>query len=247
MNPQRARDFAKAIGYNAKTDHVDAMVLAKMGSLLKLKPAAPKTELLQELHDLRAARQALIKDQTATKNREQMAKHSLLKRQLKARLKQIEAQLAEIDQAIRDLISQDPDLSEKLEILKSIPALGEITAFALLIELPELGTLDEKQVASLAGVAPVTRQSGTWKGHSFIRGGRRSVREALYMPILVATRYNPDLKEKYEQLIKAGKPPKVALIAIIRKMLILANALLRKGKKWVNHKLAPVLSSLEIS
>jgi len=109
---------------------------------------------------------------------------------------------------------------------------GEVSAAMLLIEMPELGSLDEKQVAALAGLAPIARQSGNWKGKSFIRGGRQQVRQGLYMPALVAIRFNADLKAKYEQLIKAGKAPKQAITAVMRKLIILANALLKKGRKW---------------
>jgi transposase len=124
-------------------------------------------------------------------------------------------------------------LTEKLEIPTSIPGIGDLTACALIIEMPELGTMDAGQAASLSGLAPVTRQSGTWRGKSFIQGGRGSVRQVLFMPALVTIRYNPDLKAKYDQLIAAGKPPKLAVTAIMRKMIVLANALLKAGRPWM--------------
>jgi transposase len=114
----------------------------------------------------------------------------------------------------------------------AFPASRPVTAATLVVEMPELGTLDARQVASLAGLAPITRQSGTWQGRAFIRGGRAQIRRALYMPALVAARFNPDLKETFDRLIAAGKPPKIAITAVVRKLLILANALLRQERKW---------------
>lgn len=123
-------------------------------------------------------------------------------------------------------------MSRRYAILVSIPGVARLTAFALLIDMPELGALEPAQAASLAGLAPIARQSGRWTGHAFIRGGRGNVRRALYMPALVATRFNPDLKAKYDALIAAGKPPKLAIAAIMRKIVVLANALLKAGRTW---------------
>jgi transposase len=181
---------------------------------------------------LRTARNALIKDQVAALTRAKAITLPLLKRQNAARLKQIEAQREAVDAEINALIQGDPDLAQRFAILCSIPGIAEVSAAMLLIEMPELGSLDEKQVAALAGLAPIARQSGNWKGKSFIRGGRQQVRQGLYMPALVAIRFNADLKTKYEQLIKAGKAPKQAITAVMRKLIILANALLKKDRKW---------------
>ncbi len=126
----------------------------------------------------------------------------------------------------------DADLAARLEILTSIPGIAQATALSLLVEMPELGSLDQSQVASLAGVAPVAHDSGTSRGRRTIRGGRANLRQALYMPALVAARFNPDLKAKYQALLAAGKPAKVALTAIMRKLIILANALLRDQRHW---------------
>ena len=130
------------------------------------------------------------------------------------------------------MIAQDQALSHRLGILISIPGIAETTAYSMLIEMPELGTLEGKQAASLAGLAPISRQSGKWQGKERIQGGRAFLRRAIYMPALVATRRNPNLKTKYDQLIRAGKPGKVALAAIMRKLVITANALLRDGRTW---------------
>lgn len=232
VNPRSSRRFAEATGELAKTDRIDAAILARMGAVLDLEGRPAKSESLHDLRELGVARQALVKDRIAATNREQIAVNPVIKRQLRARLKQIGIQLKEIDAAISTLVDTDPGLSRRRDVLASIPGIGTITAMAILIEMPELGTLDNKQAASLAGLAPMTRQSGTWSGRARIRGGRRSLRTALYMPALVALRFNPDLKQKYQALKDAGKPSKVAITAIMRKLLVLANALLRDDRKW---------------
>jgi transposase len=232
VNPRSSRRFAEATGELAKTDRIDAAILARMGAVLDLEGRLAKTETLHDLRELGVARQALIKDRIAAANREQIAVNPVIKRQLRARLKQIGSQLKEIDAAIATLVDKDPGLSRRRDVLASIPGIGTVTAMAILIEMPELGTLDNKQAASLAGLAPMTRQSGNWSGRARIRGGRRSLRTALYMPALVALRFNPDLKQKYQALKDAGKPSKVAITAIMRKLLVLANALLRDDRKW---------------
>jgi transposase len=203
-----------------------------MGAVLSLEARPVPSAIINDLRDLRTARNALIKDQVAAQTRAKAITLPLLKRQNAARLKQIEAQREAIDAEINALIQGDPDLAQRFAILCSIPGIAEVSAAMLLIEMPELGSLDEKQVAALAGLAPIARQSGNWKGKSFIRGGRQQVRQGLYMPALVAIRFNADLKAKYEQLIKAGKAPKQAITAVMRKLIILANALLKKGRKW---------------
>lgn len=140
--------------------------------------------------------------------------------------------MEEIDAAIEKRIEGDPLLARRFEILLSIPGVSKITAFALLIERPELGCLEGGQASSLAGLAPVQRQSGAWKGHAFIRGGRAFLRQALYMPALVACRFNPQMKAGYVRLVDAGKPAKVAITAVMRRLIVLANALLRDDRIW---------------
>jgi transposase len=232
VNPRQARRFAEASGRLAKTDRVDAAMLAKMGAVLDLQREKPKSEILHILRELMTARRALMKDKVAAKTRLQTTTQPLLKKHINARLKQIATQIQEVDAAIADNVAQDQELSNKLAILTSIPGIAETSAFSIIIEMPELGTLEGKQVASLAGLAPMSRQSGKWQGKERIQGGRRFLRRAIYMPALVATRYNPDLKAKYDQLIRAGKPGKVAIAAIMRKLIVMANALLRDGRKW---------------
>jgi len=232
VNPRQARRFAEALGILAKTDRIDAVMLTRMGCALELEPRPLKTAVLHDLNDLQVARRALVKDRTAATNRAKRLALPLLKRQNAARLARIEEDIAAINQAIRAIIQADADLAKRFAILTSIPGVSEITAAALIIMMPELGCLDPRQAASLAGLAPMTRQSGQWRGKTFIRGGRAALRQAVYMPALVATRFNPDFKEKYRALREAGKPPKVAITAIMRKLVILANALIRDGRKW---------------
>lgn len=232
VNPRQARRFAEATGRLAKTDRLDAALLARMGALLDL-PARPmRSDFLAELSELHHAREALVKDRTAARNRAKILTLPLLKRQNRQRLHHIERQIAAVEAQILARLEADPELAHRFAIVTSIPGLSRLSAFALLIEMPELGTLEPKQAASLAGLAPVTRQSGRWTGRASIGGGRASLRRHLYMPALVAARFNPDLKAKYDQLIEAGKPAKVALTAIMRKLLVLANALLKTGRTW---------------
>jgi len=178
------------------------------------------------------ARAALVKNRTAAKNRAKSLILAILRRHNAEQLRQIERQIAAVEVEIMALVKADPDLARRFDILVSIPGVSATTACALIIDMPELGTLENGQAASLAGLAPVARQSGNWTGRAFIRGGRANVRQALYMPVLVTTRFNPDLKAKYDQLKAAGKASKLAITAIMRKLIVLANALLKDGRKW---------------
>jgi transposase len=232
VNPRQARRFAEAIGRQAKTDAVDAAMLARLAALLE-PPARPVISArLDEMKELHIARSALVKDRTAALNREHIRRSALLRRQAAQRLAQIERQIAAIDAALRHLLMADAELKARFEILIGIPGVGETTALTLLIEMPELGALEHKCAASLAGLAPIARDSGQHRGKRSIRGGRASLRRAIYMPALVAVRFNPDLRAKYNALRAAGKPPKLALTAVMRKLMILANALLRDQRNW---------------
>ena len=234
LNPERARRFAQATGTLAKTDRIDAAMLARMAATLQspVRPArTPQQNLLAELVN---ARDGLVRDRTALKNRDKNLTIALLKRQCRQRLDQIARHIAALDAQIAAIIAADKNLARRHQILTSINSLGTLTANQLIATMPELGSLDNKQAASLAGLAPVARQSGQWKGKAFIRGGRVNVRQALYMPALVAARFNPDLKTKYQQLISAGKPAKVAITAVMRKLVVTANALLKADRLWVN-------------
>jgi len=232
VNPLQARRFSEAHGTRAKTDAVDARMLARMGAAFDLAPQESNSREARILRDLHVARTGLIKDRTRLRNRAQTQDIAVLKRQTRARLAQVERQIAELDAEIAALIEAQETTARSRDILCSMPGIGAVTAAAMLILLPEIGTLERKQVASLAGLAPITRQSGQWQGKAFIGGGRKPLRDALYMPALVAVRHNPDLKAKYDNMRTAGKPAKVALVAVMRKLIEMANALVKADRKW---------------
>lgn len=232
VNPLQARRFAEAIGQRAKTDAVDAAMLARFGALDALQSRPVVSQTISDMKELLVARRGLVKDRVAAANRNHVLRSPLLRRLADQRLRQVERQIAAIDVALRALCRADAELKARLDILVSIPAIGEATALTMLIEMPELGTMDNKCVASLAGLAPIARDSGQHSGKRFIRAGRAHLRQALYMPALVAIRFNADMKAKYQAMRAAGKPPKVAITAVMRKLAILANVLLREQRNW---------------
>ncbi|MEI4235484.1 IS110 family transposase [Roseovarius sp. D22-M7] len=234
VNPLQARRFAQACGTRARTDAVDAQILARMGAAPSLEPDAPASEKLHDLRDLQIARTALTRERTRLRNRAHVQIKAVLKRQTGTRLALVERQIAELNDEIAKRIAEDRATARKRDILGSIPGLGNIVAAAILTFLPEIGTLDRKQAGSLAGLVPHCRESGQWKGKSFISGGRKPLRDALYMPALVAMRFNPDLKTRYTALRAAGKPAKVAIVAIMRKLLETANALVKADRIGVD-------------
>lgn len=236
VNPLQARRFAEACGTRAKTDALDARGLARMGVALALEPDAVVSKITRILKDLQVARTALVKDRTRLRNRSHIQTNTVLQRQTKARLALVEKQIDQLDAEIGKLIEADKTAARHRDILRSIPGLGQVASAAILTFLPEIGTLDRRQVGSLAGVVPHTRQSGQWKGKAFISGGRKPLRDALYMPALVAMRFNSDLKEKYQSLRAAGKPAKVAIVAIMRKLIETANALVKADRMWVEKR-----------
>jgi transposase len=203
-----------------------------MGATLGLVPDTPIPEEAVLLKDLARARSALIEDRTRTAHRRQGPTSALLRRQAKARLDLTLRQIAELDDEIAARIAASPERARKGCILQSIPGLGRVTTAMLLIFLPEIGLLDRRQLGSLAGLVPHNRDSGRTRGKARITGGRKPLRDALYMPALVATRHNPDFKAKFHALCTAGKPKKLALVAIMRKLLELANALVRDDRNW---------------
>ena len=218
VNPFKVRRFAEACGKHAKTDTVDAKNLAHMGKALELEPDQPISYNQLVLKDLQVTYLGLVKERTRLRNRSQMQSSPVLKRQIKTRLALAERQIAELDREIAKQISDDASAARKHDILCSIPGIAPISAALIITFLPELGEFDRKQAGSLAGLAPYNRESGAWKGKSTIGGGRKILRDALYMPALSAMRFNPDLKPKYNQPRAAGKPAKVAINAIMRKL-----------------------------
>jgi len=232
VNPLRAKRFAQAVGQLAKTDRTDALSLARFAAVMQPHTTNVKPQNLETLHEMVMARLALRKEAAATKTRLKTMRNSFLIKKFQRKLRQIEKDIVDVDAQCLKLVKVDQDLSRRFDILSSVPGLGPVSIMTMLAEMPELGSMDKRQTAALAGLAPITRQSGTWKGKSFIGGGRTVLRKALYMPALVATRYNKHLRAKYDDLIKRGKPAKIALTAIMRNIIIIANALIRDDRLW---------------
>jgi transposase len=227
LNPARVRHFARATGQRAKTDQIDAALLSDYGSKLQPKPTTPRTHQEQQLAELVRRRAQLIEFLTA--QRQQMERLTLvpLKRQARSLVSKLQADVAQIESQLRALRGQSLPLDQRLAKLEAITGVGSLTAMGVMAELPELGTLNRRQVAALAGLAPHPRESGQWHGRRSIGGGRAQVRKSLYMAALVASRSNSVLKGFYQRLRAAGKPAKVALTAVMRKLLVLMNQILR--------------------
>ena len=231
VNPRQVRDFAKATGQLAKTDSIDAAILAHYAQAIRpqLRPLPDAVTL--ELRALSARRRQLIEMIVMEKNHLATAAKAVAK-DITEHIGWLEQKLQRADTDIDRFIEQSPIWKEHEDILRSAPGIGPVTSRTLLAELPELGTLDRKQISSLVGLAPFNRDSGTLKGRRCIWGGRASVRCALYMAALVATRYNPVIRDFYKRLKTKGKPFKVALIACMRKLLTILNAMIKHKSRW---------------
>ena len=232
VNPWQARRYAEATGTRAKTDAVDARILASMAATVELRRTVAPSKTQLRLQELQLSRDALIRQRTATVNRQRILRNPRLKQQHQTQINLFERHLRVIDGEMQKLIAADPARARKQEILTSIPGIAATTAAGLLAEMPELGTLSGKAVASLAGLAAVPRESGAWQGRAFIRGGRARARRMLYMPALATLRWNPELAQVYKRLRARGKPGKVALVAVMRKLIVLANTLVRQDRTW---------------
>ena len=231
VNPAQVRAFAKATGRHAKTDAIDAAVIAHFADATRPPPRPLPDAATQLLADLVARRRQIIEMIGAERQREKRAPRRL-KKSIARLLKALERELASVDADIDDAVRGSAVWRETEDLLASVPGIGPTIARTLIAELPELGRLDRKKIAALAGLAPFTRQSGQWRGKSFIGGGRTGVRAALFMGAMVARRHNPVLQAFYERLVAAGKPKMVALIAVARKLLTILNAILRDRKPW---------------
>jgi transposase len=232
VNPLRARLFAEAVGQLAKTDKIDAGSLALMAATVKPQVTAPRPELMETLHELLRARQALVDERTAFLNRIAACASAFLKRELARQQAGLAASIARIDKELLRLIRTDASLERRYNIVLSIPCVGAVAGSALAICLSELGACSGKQAAMLAGLAPVACESGESKGARHIRGGRAGVRRSLYMAAVSAIGHNKPLKAFYERLIAAGKPAKVALTAVMRKLVVIANTLITQNRFW---------------
>ena len=231
VNPRQVRDFAKATGQLAKTDTIDAEVLARFGEAVRpaLRPLPDETAL--ELRALIARRRQITEMIVAETNRLSGASKTVRKR-IDAHVRWLEAELKRADKDLDQSIRQSPIWRENQNLLRSVPGIGPVISRTLLAKLPELGTLNRKQIAALVGVAPLNRDSGKLKGRRTIWGGRATVRAALYMGALVASRPNSVIRQFYKHLKTAGKPPKVALVACMRKLLTILNAMLKHKSYW---------------
>ena len=231
INPRQVRDFARATGQLAKTDRLDASVIAHFGEAVKPSPRPLPDAQSQALSALLTRRRQVVGMITSEENRLHTASRPM-RRQIQRHLAWLEKSLTTLDADLGDSLRESPLWREKDNLLRSVPGVGPVLSVTLLAELPELGTLDRRQIASLVGVAPLNRDSGTLRGKRTVWGGRARLRATLYMGTLVATRYNPDIKTFYQRLCAAGKPKKLALTACMRKLLSILNSMLKHGTQW---------------
>lgn len=235
VNPRQVRAFAQALGRTAKTDAIDATVLALFGARVQpaVRPVADAET--QALAALVARRRQLLEMLHAERQRLDQAPTPAVRRNLRQHVRWLERRIADVDDEIGGAIERSPVWRVHENLLRSVPGVGPIVARTLLADLPELGTLDRRAIAALVGVAPFNRDSGRWRGQRRIRGGRAPVRAALYMAALVAMRHNAVLRAFYAHLRAAGKPAKVALVAVMRKLLTILNAMVRHQTRWAQH------------
>lgn len=230
-NPSNIRNFAKSSGRMAKTDKLDALDIAHFGEAMKPELTALKPEKLRAISDLLTVRSQCLEMSTMQKNRLKRMPKSVHK-PIQAILKTVKKQSELIDQQLDKLIDEVPEWREKRDLLISAKGVGKVLAYTLLSELPELGTLNRKEVAALVGVAPMNRDSGSFQGKRFIRGGRHKVRTVLFVSMMSAIQCHPKLKPMYERMVAAGKPKKVAIVACMRKQLIILNTMMKNGTHW---------------
>ncbi len=232
VNPAQIHHFARAVGKRAKSDPVDAAVMAHFAEAVKPAPRPVADEEARLLAELVARRRQIIEMTVAERQRAKRATNRQVRKSLDRHIAVLEKEMRALDKDIDDLVRGSPVWRAKEDLLASVPGIGKIIARTLLAELPELGALDRRGIASLAGLAPYTRQSGQWRGKSMIAGGRAAVRAALFIAALVASRRNSVLSAFYRRLLAAGKPKMVALIALARKLLTFLNAILRDQRPW---------------
>ena len=237
VNPRQVRDFAKATGRLAKTDVLDAQVLAHFAEAVRpaIRPL-PDSDT-QELHSLNARRAQVVEMLVAEKNRLGRADKAVAPR-IRAHIQWLEQELKDLDRGLRDMLRRSPVWREQDDLLRSVPGVGPQLSVALLSDLPELGALGRREIAALVGVAPMNRDSGTMRGRRTVSGGRARVRAVLYMGALVASRHNPVIRSFYQRLLAAGKPKKLALTACMRKLLTILNSMVKSGKRWNSHMIS---------
>ena len=232
VNPRQVRDYARSMGILAKTDAVDARVIAEFAATGHYQLWTAPSPQVKELAELAARRLQLVEQRTAEQNRRQLVRHRHVRSDIGRAVAGLKRRITGLDRKIADLIASSPYLSTRSDLIASVPGAGPQLVAALCAYLPELGNIGNKQIAALVGVAPLNRDSGKYVGQRFVWGGRGRVRAALYMSALVATRHNPVIRDFYDRLVAAGKPKKLALVACMRKLLIILNAMLRHGEHW---------------
>ncbi len=232
VNPAQIRAFAKALGQRAKTDPIDAAVIARFAEATKPEPRPLPDEATRLLADLVARRRQIVEMIGAERSREVRVTIPRLKRSIVRLIKALEKELSSLDGDIDDAVRGSPAWREKEDLLASVPGVGPVIARTLIAQLPELGQLSRRRIAALVGLAPFARQSGQWRGRSFIAGGRTAVRTVLFMGAMVAKQHNPVLRAFFDRLVRAGKPKMLALIAVARKLLTILNAVLRDNRPW---------------
>ena len=230
-NPLHIKKFSGALGHRAKNDRLDAALIAHYAEAIKPKLTQLKSENIRLMSDLVTRRNQLLTMQTMEKNRSQIMPKSVAS-SIKSLLTMLKKQIENIETRIEKLIETCHDYQAKNELLQSVPGIGKIAAASIISNVPELGFITNKQAASLIGVAPITRESGSYKGKRMIKGGRMQVRTVLYMAMMSAMQCNPVFKQHYQKLLAAGKPKKVAIIACVRKMVVILNSMLRDGCMW---------------
>ena len=232
VNPRQVRDFAKALGILAKTDSIDARVIARFGLQVRPRAIAQTDEKQDELNQLVTRRRQRVALRTAEMNRQATATSQVVRQSLQKNIEHLSKDIRRIDAEITRLVKSDDDWKGKSELLQSTPGVGEVTATTLIAEVPELGQLNRQKISALVGVAPFNRDSGQFRGRRTIWGGRRSVRAVLYMAALTARRHNPVIRAFADRLEEQGKLPKVVLVACMRKLLVILNTMVKTNTTW---------------
>lgn len=231
-NPRQIRDFAKATGKLAKTDKIDAAVIAHYAAAImpEIRPLLNKQE--QKLSALTSRRRQLVELRAIEKNHKEHAYLPEISTSVETVIQKLTTEIESIEAMVTNLISSDPDMQNKIDQISSVPGVGKITAAVLMADLPELGTLNRKQIAALIGVAPMNRDSGQFRGKRMTGSGRKSIRTALFMAMLAVIQFNPKLKAFYKHLVDQGKPKMVALVAAMRKLIVILNSMLKNNESW---------------
>jgi transposase len=236
VNPKRVRDFARALGIKAKTDPIDARTLARFGEIFHPRTSVNPSEKQQLLAATVLRRRQLVELRAVEKNHREAAHSQTIRKNIQKVISVLDQQIRQIEQQIEDLLESDEQWKAKADLIASIPGVGPILTATVMVELPEAGTLNRKEIAALAGLAPYNHDSGQYAGKRRIAGGRSALRKVLYMAARAAARFNPIIKDLYQRLLKAQKPNKVAIVACMRKLLTIINQLLKTNSPWnPNH------------